>query len=60
MGFSNGNTQEQIENELMKRIPKEHWNKINHVLVNHGRKFCIARRPNCDECPINHLCPKND
>lgn len=60
MGFSNGNTQEQIENELMKRIPKEHWNKINHVLVNHGRKFCIARRPNCDDCPINHLCPKND
>lgn len=59
MGFSNGNTQEQIENELMKKIPKEHWNKINHVLVNHGRKFCIARRPNCDDCPINTLCPKN-
>lgn len=60
MGLSNGKTQEQIENELMKKIPKEHWNKINHVLVNHGRKFCIARRPNCSECPINALCPKND
>lgn len=60
MGLSNGKTQEQIENELMKKIPKEHWNKINHVLVNHGRKFCIARRPNCNDCHINHLCPKND
>lgn len=60
MGFSNGNSQEQIENELMKKIPKKDWNKINHVLVNHGRKFCIARRPNCNECPINHICKKND
>lgn len=60
MGFSNGKTQEQIEKELMKKIPKEKWNKINHILVNHGRKFCIARRPNCNECPISTICPKND
>lgn len=60
MGFSNGNTQEQIETELMKKIPNKYWNKINHILVNHGRKYCIARRPDCDNCPINSLCKKND
>lgn len=60
MGFSNSNSPEKIELDLMKKFDKKYWNVINHVLVLHGREFCIARRPNCDECPINNLCPKND
>ncbi len=60
IGISNGKTQEQIETELTTKIPKSYWNKINHILVNHGRKYCIARKPNCIECPINALCKKND
>lgn len=60
IGFSNSNTAEKIEQDLMKKFDKKYWSTINHILVYHGRKFCIARRPNCDECPINKLCPKND
>ena len=60
MGFSNSNTPQDIEKDLMKKFNKVYWNKINHILVYHGRKFCIARRPNCDECPVSNLCPKND
>ncbi len=60
MGFSNSITQENIEKDLMKKFDKKYWNKVNHILVYHGRKFCIARRPNCIECPISDLCPKND
>lgn len=60
MGFSNSNTPEKIEQDLMKKFDKKYWNVINHVLVLHGRAYCIARRPNCDECPVNNLCPKND
>jgi len=60
MGLSNSNTPEKIEQDLMKKFDKKYWSVINHVLVNHGREFCIARRPNCNECPINNLCPKND
>ena len=60
MGFSNSTTQENIEKDLMNKFDKKYWNIINHILVYHGRKFCIARRPNCIECPINNLCPKND
>lgn len=59
IGISNENTQDLIEKELMKKIPKKYWSKINHILVNHGRKFCIAKKPNCDSCPINNLCNKN-
>ncbi len=60
MGFSNSLTQESIEKDLMKKFDKKYWNIINHILVYHGRKFCIARRPNCLECPVNSICPKND
>lgn len=60
IGISNSITQENIEKDLMKKIPKIYWNKINHILVCHGRKYCIARRPNCSECPIFSLCKKND
>lgn len=60
IGFSNGKTQIQIENELLKRFDKKYWGKINHVLVFHGRAICIANRPKCDECPISNLCKKND
>lgn len=60
IGFSNGKTQIQIENELLKRFDKKYWGKINHVLVLHGRAICIANRPKCDECPISNLCKKND
>lgn len=60
IGISNEKIQENIEKDLMKKIPKNYWNKINHILVNHGRKYCIARKPNCNDCPISSLCKKND
>lgn len=60
MGFSNENSAQKIEKDLMKKLPKKYWNKINHILVNHGRAICIARKPNCNNCPIANLCKKND
>lgn len=60
MGISNKKAPENIEKELTKKLPKKYWNKINHILVNHGRAICIARNPKCASCPINTLCPKND
>lgn len=60
IGFSNENTQEKIEQELMNKFDKKYWATINHILVLHGRKYCIARHPKCDICPINNLCLKND
>ena len=48
------------EKLVLKKFDKKYWSLINHVLVLHGRKYCIARRPQCDTCPISDLCPKND
>ena len=54
------NAYQKIENDLKKIIDKKYWNTINHVFVYHGRAICIARRPQCQICPINNLCKKND
>lgn len=59
-GLSQANTPEKIEQELLKKIDKPYWSKVNHIFVWHGRAICIARRPQCDICPIRNLCPKND
>lgn len=46
-----------IERDLLQYFPKEHWNAINHLLILHGRRVCVARRPRCAECPLRDLCP---
>lgn len=48
-----------IESELMKIVPEKDWNKISHLLTWHGRRICIARRPQCDVCPLNQICPSS-
>ena len=60
IGISNETSQEKIEKELMKKINKKYWNAVNHIFVLHGRKYCIARKPLCDICPIKNYCNKND
>lgn len=60
LGLSNAKTPELIEKDLTTLIDKKYWKVINHVMVYHGRAICIARRPQCDICPVKELCPKND
>ena len=44
------------ERSLMERIPEERWSRTHHSLIYHGRQCCDARKPKCDDCPINMLC----
>ncbi len=46
-----------IERDLMSMFPREHWTSASHLLILHGRRVCIARRPNCEACPLDDLCP---
>lgn len=45
-----------IERDLMKIIPQDRWILFSHQLIHHGRALCIARKPRCAECGIEHLC----
>ena len=56
IGLTKNSDPEKIEQDLLKEFPKEYLKDINHLLVWHGRKTCIARRPKCAECPINIYC----
>jgi len=47
-----------IENELNELVPKGRRTKAAHELIWHGRQICQARRPLCEECPLDPLCPK--
>ena len=46
-----------IERDLVKLVPRADWGRIPHLLIWHGRRVCIARRPRCEDCVVNDLCP---
>jgi endonuclease-3 len=48
-----------IEEDLMAKLPPEEWIDFSHRLIWHGRKICTARKPLCEECRLNAICPKN-
>ncbi len=56
LGLTNNTDPINIEKDLMKILPKKYWNKINHILVNHGRAVCDAKKPKCDTCLVNKIC----
>ena len=46
-----------IEKMLCKKVDSDYWAIFAHLLIDHGRKICIANRPKCSECILNDLCP---
>jgi endonuclease-3 len=46
-----------IERDLVKLVPRVDWGRFPHLLIWHGRRVCDARRPLCEDCVINDLCP---
>jgi endonuclease-3 len=48
-----------IERDLMDLLPRDKWTWWSHTLIQHGRQVCIARRPQCEACVVNRLCPSS-
>jgi endonuclease-3 len=46
-----------IERDLMRLVPRRYWNVFPHLLIQHGRRVCLARSPRCELCVLNDLCP---
>ena len=59
LGFSAASDPDKIEQDLMHILPRERWFDFTYVLIDHGRGVCVARRPRCEECVVNHLCPSS-
>ena len=58
MGLTKETEQHKIEKDLVKKIPKDYQTLFCHQLVEHGRKYCQARKPRCKECILNDICRK--
>ena len=56
LGLADSNNVLEVEKQLQKELPKKEWSLAHHLLIFHGRRCCIARKPKCEECPLAHLC----
>jgi endonuclease-3 len=57
LGLTENETPEKIEMDLKEIIPDNRQVKFSHVIGQHGRTICKARRPLCEECVVSKLCP---
>jgi endonuclease-3 len=46
-----------IENDLVNIVPRQDWTLFSHLMIRHGRRTCVARRPDCQACSIADFCP---
>jgi len=56
LGLAKSDNVDEVERQLMKRIPREKWSDAHHWLIWHGRRICAARNPKCGECPLANMC----
>lgn len=57
LGLTQHDQPDKIEEDLMKIVPKEYWKRITDLLIFHGRKVCTAKKPLCNSCVLNKICP---
>jgi endonuclease III len=57
LGFTEHDDPAKIEQDLMQITPKEKWMKLTDLLIFHGRQICVARKPKCEICVLNKICP---
>jgi endonuclease III len=57
--FTRADDPVRIERDLMRLFPRERWLQVSDLLIHHGRRTCLARRPACEDCVVEHLCPSS-
>lgn len=57
LGLTDQKDQNKIEQDLMAITPKEKWMPLTDLLIYHGRQICTAKKPKCEACVLNQICP---
>ena len=57
LGLTENSNPNKIEKDLMNIVPEDKWMRITDLLIFHGRRVCDARKPRCNACVLNKLCP---
>ncbi len=58
LGLTGAKDPGKVEVDLLRIVPRKHWIQFSHWLISHGRSLCKARRPACEKCPLEGVCPK--
>ncbi len=58
LGLSAQKNAEKVEQDLMRCLPRKEWISFSHRTIEHGRRVCNARKPNCNDCPLDDICPR--
>jgi len=57
LGLTRQDDPVKVERDLQKVVPRADWARFPHLLIWHGRRVCDARRPRCEDCVLEDLCP---
>ncbi len=57
LGLTVNTDPDKIEKDLISKVSKKEWGIFTLLLIQHGRKICTAKKPLCQECILNKLCP---
>jgi len=57
LGLTESDDPAKIEADLINIVPRDKWMRITDLLIFHGRRICVARKPKCDACVLNKICP---
>jgi endonuclease-3 len=57
LGLTENKDPNKIEQDLMKVVPRDKWIRITDLLILLGRSVCTARKPKCERCVLNRICP---
>jgi endonuclease III len=60
LGLTRQSDPVKAERALTKLFPRKNWTLLSHLLIFHGRRICVARRPKCAECVLNDICPSSE
>ena len=60
LGFTKSADAVEIEHDLVKIVPRGKWTAFANRLILHGRRICIARKPDCPNCVLNDICPSSE
>ncbi|MDO8646794.1 MAG: endonuclease III [Candidatus Diapherotrites archaeon] len=56
LGLTKEKEADKIRLDLMKKVPKPYWLELNELMVKHGQRVCITRKPKCEICHLQKIC----
>jgi endonuclease-3 len=58
LGLTQHKDPKKVEQDLMAAFPSQQWTLLAHLLIQHGRGDCTARKPKCGPCQLASMCPR--